>query len=98
MKSPPIPRFLVKSCARLGFLRLVDPRIVGLTLLNACLWWPWHLLRVTYDAGDHHPGLVLGMLALTVWTWAQLMTAVINRAKEKSEGPDGLGARLGSTP
>jgi hypothetical protein len=61
-----------------GFLKRVNSRIVGLTLLNALLYWPWHWLRVAFDAGDHHPQLVLMMMALTLGAWWQLLAAVIN--------------------
>jgi hypothetical protein len=62
-----------------GYLKRVDSRIVGLTLLNALLYWPWHWLRVAYDAGNHHPQLVLMMLALTLAAWWQLLAAILNR-------------------
>jgi hypothetical protein len=61
------------------FLKHVDSRIVGLTLLNALLYWPWRWLRVAYDAGDHHPQLVLVMTTLTLWAWWHLLAAVIHR-------------------
>jgi hypothetical protein len=64
---------------RTGYLNRVDSRIVGLTLLNALLYWPWHWLRVSYDAGNHHPQLVLIMMALTLWAWWQLLVAIFNR-------------------
>jgi hypothetical protein len=57
----------------------IDSRIVGLTLLNALLYWPWHWLRVCYDAGNHRPQLVLIMMALTLWAWWQLLAAILNQ-------------------
>jgi hypothetical protein len=62
-----------------SLLRSVNFPIPGLTLLNASLYWPWHWLRVAYDAGNHHPHLVLALLALTVWTWWQLIAAIARR-------------------
>jgi hypothetical protein len=62
-----------------GYLKHIDSRIVGLTLLNALLYWPWHWLRVSYDAGNHRPQLVLIMMALTLWAWWQLLAAILNR-------------------
>jgi len=59
----------------------LDSRLVTLTLLNALIYWPWHWLRVAYDAGNHHPTIVLGMLLLTLWLWFELVKAVIDRFK-----------------
>jgi hypothetical protein len=67
-----------KSCGRLS-LKLIDSRIVALTLFNALLYWPWRWLRSAYDAGIHHPDLVLVMVALTLWGWWQLLLAVMRR-------------------
>jgi hypothetical protein len=78
VKNPLISSVLAKS-GNSGFLKRVDSRIVGLTLLNALLYWPWHWLRVAYDTGDRHPQLVLMMMALTLWAWWQLAAAIINR-------------------
>ena len=60
-------------------LKLIDSRIVALTLFNALLYWPWRWLRSAYDAGIHHPDLVLVMVALTLWGWWQLLLAVMRR-------------------
>jgi len=78
VKNPLASGALVKS-GNSEFLKRVDSRIVGLTLLNALLYWPWHWLKVAYDAGDHHPQLVLMMTTLTLWAWWQLLAAVINQ-------------------
>lgn len=59
----------------------LDSRLIALTLVNALLYWPWHWLRVEFDAGDHHPTIVLGMLLLTLWLWSELVKAVIDRFK-----------------
>lgn len=77
MKSPLASGYLAKS-DRSGFLRRFDSRILGLTLLNALLYWPWHWLRIAYDAGDHRPQLVLMMAIFTSWAWWQLLVAIIN--------------------
>jgi hypothetical protein len=58
-----------------------DDRLIVLTLINALLYWPWHWLRLAFDAGDHHPDLVLGLLLLTLWMWFELGKAVIARTK-----------------
>jgi len=36
---------------------------------------------VAFDAGEHHPQLVLFMLFLTLWAWDQLLVTVLNRIK-----------------
>jgi hypothetical protein len=59
----------------------LDSRLVTLTFLNALIYWPWHWLRVAFDAGNHHPTIVLGMLLLTLWLWFALAKAVIDRFK-----------------
>jgi hypothetical protein len=71
----------LKSDGHPSILRHLDSRIVVLTLVNGLLYWPWRWLRVAFDAGDHHPQLVLLMLLLTLWAWAQLLVAVLNRIK-----------------
>lgn len=63
----------------------LDSRLVTLTVLNALLYWPWHLLRIAFDAGDHHPTIVLGMIILTLWMWLELAKALIVRAKIMSQ-------------
>jgi hypothetical protein len=78
MKNPFASGSLAKS-GNSGSLKPVESRIAGLTLLNAMLYWPLHWLRVSYDAGDHHPQLALMMTALTVWAWWQLLAAIISR-------------------
>ena len=60
-------------------LKFVDARIVALTLFNALLYWPWRWLRSAYDAGVHHPDLVLVMMVVTLWGWWQLLTAFTRR-------------------
>jgi hypothetical protein len=70
---------------------LLDARLVMLTVLNALLYWPWHWLRVSFDAGDHHPMLVLGMMILTFWMWSELAKAVINRFNAVSHHPPSKG-------
>jgi hypothetical protein len=72
-----------KSDGNPSILRHLDSRIVALTLLNGLLYWPWRWLRVAFDAGDHHPQLVLLMLFLTLWAWGQLLVAVLNRIKSR---------------
>lgn len=57
----------------------VDGRLVILTLLNALVFWPWIWLRNAFDAGDHHPNLVFGLLVLTLFLWFQLAKAVTDR-------------------
>jgi hypothetical protein len=57
----------------------VDARLILLTLINALLYWPWHWLRLAFDAGDHHPNLVLGLSLLTLWMWLELGKAVTAR-------------------
>jgi hypothetical protein len=71
----------LKADGNPSFLRRVDSRIVVLTLLNALLYWPWHWLRVAFDAGEQHPQLVLLMPFLTLWAWGQLLVVVLNRIK-----------------
>ena len=66
-----------------------DSRLVALTFANALLYWPWHWLRIAFDAGDRHPMLVLGMMLLTLWLWAALVEAVLDRfkgVKRRSQG------------
>ncbi len=77
LKNPLVSRLLANGHS--AFLAHVDSKIVGLTLLNAFLFWPWHWLKAAYDAGERHPQLVLGMMALTSWTWWQLLTAIVKR-------------------
>lgn len=79
MKNPSTSDSTDKSGAHLSLFKLVDSRIVGLTLFNALLYWPWRWLRSAYDAGIHHPDLVLIMMAITLWGWWQLLTAVTKR-------------------
>jgi hypothetical protein len=67
------------QCCNTAFRKRLESRIVGLTLLNAFLYWPWHWLRASYDAGNHHPQLVLMVAALTVSAWWQLLAAILNR-------------------
>jgi hypothetical protein len=52
------------------------------TVVNVFLIWPWYLLRVQFDAGEHHPDLVLGLLVLTLWGWSQLISALLKRFRE----------------
>jgi hypothetical protein len=59
----------------------VDGRLITLTLLNALVFWPWIWLRNAFDAGDHHPNLVFGLLLLTLYLWIQLARAVTDRFK-----------------
>jgi hypothetical protein len=59
----------------------LDTRLLTLTLLNALLYWPWHWLRVAFDAGNHYPLIVLGMMLLTLWLWSELVKAVVDRFK-----------------
>jgi hypothetical protein len=59
----------------------VDVRLLVLTILNALLYWPWRLLRQAFDAGNHHPNLVLGLLLVTLWMWIELCKAVTARFK-----------------
>jgi hypothetical protein len=59
----------------------IDARLVLLTLVNALLYWPWHWLRTAFNAGDHHPNLVLGLLLLTLYLWFELAKAVSDRFK-----------------
>lgn len=65
------------------FLRYVSSRIVYLTLLNGLLYWPWHWLRVSFDAGDRDPELVLVPLFFTLWAWWQLIVAVFDRSADR---------------
>jgi hypothetical protein len=65
------------------FLRYVNSCIVYLTLLNGLLYWPWQWLRVSFDAGNHHPELVLVLLFLTLWVWWQLIVAVFDRSADR---------------
>jgi hypothetical protein len=60
-------------------LKLVDSRVVALTLFNVLLYWPWRSLRSAYAAGIHHPDLVLVMMGFTLWGWWQLLVAVMRR-------------------
>jgi hypothetical protein len=71
-----------------GLFKSLDSRIVVLTVLNSVLFWPWHWLRVEYDAGNHHQELVLALLALSVWSWWQLIATILERFKEKSAPPE----------
>jgi hypothetical protein len=57
----------------------LDARLALLTFINALLYWPWHWLRVAFDAGDHHPNLVFGLLLVTLWMWLELLKAVTGR-------------------
>jgi hypothetical protein len=67
-----------KPSSRLS-LKLIDSRVVALTLFNVLLYWPWRWLRSAYDAGIHHPDLVLVMMGITLWGWWQLLVAVMRR-------------------
>lgn len=71
----------LNSDGRPSFRSHWDSRIVVLTLLNALFYWPWRWLRLAFDAGEHHPQLVLFMVFLTLWAWGQLLVAVLNRIK-----------------
>jgi hypothetical protein len=71
----------VKSDGHPSILRHLDSRIVVLTFLNGLLYWPLRWPRVAFDAGDHHPQLILIMLFLTVWAWGQLLVAILNQIK-----------------
>jgi hypothetical protein len=91
VKNPLTPPSLGRSRVRFAILSHVDARLVRLTLLNALLYWPWHWLKVDYDGGIHHPLLVLGMLVLTVWTWSQLLAAVVSRFTNTTQRGRGSG-------
>jgi hypothetical protein len=52
-------------------------------LLNGLLYWPWQWLMVSFDAGNHHPELVLVLLFLTLWVWWQLIVAVFDRSADR---------------
>lgn len=82
MKNPSTSDSTGKSGRYLSPFKLVDSRIVGLTLFNALLYLPWRSLRSAYDDGIHHPDLVLIMMAVTLWGWWQLLTAVISRIND----------------
>jgi hypothetical protein len=73
----------VKSDGHPSFMRHLDSRIVVLTLLNGLLHWPWRWLRVAFNAGEHHPQLVLLMRFLKLWAWGPLLVAVLNRIKSQ---------------
>lgn len=68
-----------QSGGRPTSFKLADSCIVGLTLINALLYWPWRWLRTEYDRGIHRPNLVLFLAAATLWAWWQLLTAVSNQ-------------------
>jgi len=68
--------------------RSVESRLIILTVLNAFLYWPWHLLRLAHDSGNHHPWLILGLTAFTLWTWTLLVMAIIDRGKDLSGQKD----------
>jgi hypothetical protein len=59
--------------------KLVDSRIVGLTLINVLLYWLWRWLMSDYDRGIHRPDLILSLAAATLWVWWQLLTAIASR-------------------
>jgi hypothetical protein len=70
-------------------------RLLVFTILNGLIFWPWRWLRVAYDAGDHHPQLVLGMVILTLWTWTQLVSAIIRLFKDTTRSSRSEGQRRG---
>jgi hypothetical protein len=84
MKNLLTSELLAKSDGRHpSILSNVDCRIVLLTLLNGFLYWPWHWLRVAFDAGDRHPQLVLTMLVVTFAAWGLLLAAVLHRINNR---------------
>jgi hypothetical protein len=62
----------------------VDLRLVTLTILNAVLFWAWHLYRQAFDAGERHPWIVLGLMAATLWMWCEFVWAVLGRFKDNA--------------
>jgi hypothetical protein len=68
----------------LGILQNIDLRIVVITLLNALLYWPWHLLRMAFDNGYYYPKMVFGMAILTLWMWFELGKAFVVRFSDLS--------------
>jgi hypothetical protein len=65
-----------QSDGRPTLLKLIDSRIVGLTLMNVLLFWGWRWLRRTYDRGIDRPDLLIFLAAATLWVWWQLLTAI----------------------
>jgi len=61
---------------------LPDWRLPLWTIVNIFLIWPWYLLRVAFDSGEHHPDLVFGLSVLTLWTWWQLISALLERFRD----------------
>ena len=78
MKNPSASDYPDSSGERPS-LRLIDSRIVALTLFNTLLYWPWRWLKSAYDAGIHHQDLALVMMGFTLWGWWQLLIAVTRR-------------------
>jgi hypothetical protein len=68
-----------QSGGRPTSFKLVDSRIVGLTLINVLLYWLWRSLRSDYDRGIHRPDFVLFLAAATLWVWWQLLPAIASR-------------------
>jgi len=67
------------SDKRPTLLKLIDSRIVGLTLMNVLLYWAWRWLRHMYDRGIDRPDLLLFLVAATVWVWWQVLLAIASR-------------------
>jgi hypothetical protein len=65
----------------------LDLRLATLTILNIGLIWLWHMLRVAYDAGIHHPWRVFGLIVLTLWTWLDLARTLMSRVKDMTRPP-----------
>jgi hypothetical protein len=69
-----------------------DTKLATLSILNFLLFIPWYQLRVAHEAGEDYPVLVIGLAALTVWTWSQLILLVIVRFKHLGKHTSGGGA------
>jgi hypothetical protein len=69
-----------------------DTKLAILSILNFLLFVPWYQLRVAHETGEDYPLIVIGLAALTVWTWSQLVLLVIARFKHLWKHPSGGGA------
>jgi hypothetical protein len=68
-----------------------DTKLTILSILNFLLFVPWYQLRVAHEAGEDHPLFAIGLAALTVWTWTQLILLVMARFKHLGKHPSGGG-------
>jgi hypothetical protein len=66
-----------------------DTKLAMLSIFNFLLLVPWYQLRIAHEAGEDYPLFAIGLAALTLWTWTQLVLLVIARFKDLGKHPSG---------